>query len=124
MPLTLQPFVEHPNLRVPIPLIVDNPAPCINPLWYFRSQVDRQAAPIYPRTIPLSFMGSWCQWVSDSGVRGDFTILPFPAGLGRIDRELEGFETAAVWAYAFIRKSPSASPRSGAGKWSGAGCRT
>ena len=96
MPLTPQPFVEHPNLRVPISLIVDDPAPCINPLWYFRSQVDGQSAPIYPRTIPLSFMDSWCRWVSDSGVRGDFTILPFPAGLGHIDRKLEGFDTGEL----------------------------
>ena len=48
-----QPYVEHPNLRAAIALIVDDPAPCINPLWYFRHQVDRQAEPIYVRTIPL-----------------------------------------------------------------------
>lgn len=96
MPLTLQPFVEHPNLRVPLSLIVDDPAPCINPLWYFRHQVDGQAAPVYPRTIPLSFMEAWCRWVGDAGVRGDFTILPFPAGLGRIDHSLEGFDTGEL----------------------------
>ncbi len=99
MPLTPQPFVEHPNLRVPISLIMDDPAPCINPLWYFRHQVDGQAAPVYPRTIPLSFMETWCRWVSDSGVRGDFTILPFPAGLGRIDNALEGFDTDELRAW-------------------------
>ena len=93
MPLMPQPFVEHPNLRVPISLIVDDPAPCINPLWYFRHQVDSQVEPVYPRTIPLSFMEAWCQWVSDAGVRGDFTILPYPAGLGRIDQRLDGYDT-------------------------------
>lgn len=99
MPLTPLPFVEHPNLRVPISLIVDDPAPCINPLWYFRHQVDDQASPVYPRTIPLSFMDSWCRWVSDSGVRGDFTILPFPAGLGRIDQKLKGFDAEELRAW-------------------------
>lgn len=99
MPLTPQPFVEHPNLRVPICLIVDDPAPCINPLWYFRHQVDGQAAPVYPRTIPLSFMESWCRWVSASGVRGDFTILPCPAGLGRIDQGLDGYDTGELRAW-------------------------
>jgi len=96
MPLTPLPFAEHPNLRVPLCLIVDDPAPCINPLWFFRHQVDGQAAPVYPRTIPLSFMESWCRWVSEAGVRGDFTILPFPAGLGRIDGGLEGFDAGEV----------------------------
>ncbi len=99
MPLTPQPFIEHPNLRVPISLIVDDPAPCINPLWYFRHQVDGQPEPVYPRTIPLSFMDSWCQWISDVGVRGDFTILPYPAGLGRVDRSLEGFDTGELRAW-------------------------
>ena len=99
MPLTPQPFVEHPNLRVPICLIVDDPAPCINPLWYFRHQVDGQAEPVYPRTIPLSFMDLWCRWVSEAGVRGDFTILPYPAGLGRIDQGLDGYDTAELRAW-------------------------
>ena len=99
MPLTPQPFVEHPNLRVPISLIVDDPAPCINPLWYFRHQVDGQAEPVYPRTIPLTFMEQWCRWVSESGVRGDFTILPYPAGLGRIDDHLEGYDTDELRAW-------------------------
>lgn len=99
MSLTPQPFVEHPNLRVPISLIVDDPAPCINPLWYFRHQVDGQAEPVYPRTIPLSFMDSWCRFVSDSGVRGDFTILPYPAGLGRIDQQLDGYDTGELRAW-------------------------
>ncbi len=99
MPLTPQPFVEHPNLRVPLSLIVDDPAPCINPLWYFRHQVDGQPEPVYPRTIPLSFMESWCRWVSESGVRGDFTILPYPAGLGRVDQRLDGYDREEVRAW-------------------------
>jgi len=44
MPLTPLPFAEHPNLHVP--------------LWFLRHQVDGQAAPVYPRTVPLSFMES------------------------------------------------------------------
>jgi len=99
MPLMPQPFVEHPNLRVPISLIVDDPAPYINPLWYFRHQVDGQAEPVYPRTIPLSFMESWCRWVGDSGIRGDFTILPYPAGLGRINQRLDGCDTGESRAW-------------------------
>jgi hypothetical protein len=85
------PYVEHPNLRVPIALIVDDPAPCINPLWYFRHQVDRQADPIFARDIPLDFMQVWCDWIRETGIRGDFTVLPYPAGLGRVDDHLEGY---------------------------------
>lgn len=94
-----QPFVEHPNLRAPVALIVDDPAPGINPLWFFRRQVDGQAAPVYARTIPVAFMEDWCRWVGESGARGDFTILPYPAGLGRVDGTLEGFDTGETRAW-------------------------
>jgi hypothetical protein len=94
-----QPYVEHANLRVPIALIVDDPAPCINPLWYFRHQVDGQAEPAHERTIPLDFMAAWCEWIKAAGIRGDFTVLPFPAGLGRVDDRLEGYDVAELRAW-------------------------
>jgi hypothetical protein len=99
MPYEPQPIVEFPNLRRPIALIVDDPAPCINPLWYFRHQVDKQAEPVEERTIPLDFMQAWCSWIQDVGIRGDFTVLPYPAGLGRIDVGLEGYDPAEMHAW-------------------------
>lgn len=94
-----QPFFEHPNLKTPIALIVDDPAPCINPVWYFRRQVDKQESPVFCKTIPLAFMEEWCHWTEAEGIRGDFTVLPYPAGLGRIDESLEGYDTAELQAW-------------------------
>jgi hypothetical protein len=91
-----KPYVEHPNLRPAIALIVDDPAPCINPLWYFRHQVDGQAEPVFARTISLDFMEAWCRWIQETGIRGDFTVLPYPAGLGRIDDRLDGYDTGEL----------------------------
>lgn len=91
-----QPIIEQPNLRTPIALIVDDPAPCINPLWYFRHQVDKQNEPAHEKTIPLDFMQSWCSFVKESGIRGDFTILPYPAGLGRITEGLQGYDNGEL----------------------------
>ncbi len=99
MPYEPQPIIEFPNLRRPIALIVDDPAPCINPLWYFRHQVDKQAEPAEVRTIPLDFMRAWCEWIQQVGIKGDFTVLPYPAGLGRIDQGLEGFDREEVRAW-------------------------
>ena len=96
MPYAPKPYVEHPNLRPAIALIVDDPAPCINPLWYFRNQVDGQPEPVFAKTIPLDFMSDWCQWIGETGIRGDFTVLPYPAGLGRIDEKLEGYDTGEL----------------------------
>lgn len=99
MPYEIEPTVEFPNLRRPIALIVDDPAPCINPLWYFQHQVNKQEAPAEERTIPLDFMQAWCEWIAEAGIRGDFTVLPYPAGLGRIDVGLEGYDRAEMHAW-------------------------
>jgi hypothetical protein len=104
MSLTPQPYTEHPNLKASIALIVDDPAPCINPLWFFRNQVDGEVSPAHERFIPLDFMEEWCRWVGESGVRGDFTVLPFPAGLGRVDRELDGCDADEIRAWMKLAK--------------------
>lgn len=96
MPFAPQIVIEQPNLRSPIALIVDDPAPCINPLWYFRNQVDKQDEPAHEKTIPVDFMQAWCDFASRQGIRGDFTVLPYPAGLGRIDEGLEGYDTGEI----------------------------
>ena len=99
MAFSPRPLLEYPDLRTPIALIVDDPAPCINPLWYFRHQVDKQAEPAHERTIPLDFLEAWCQWIGQAGIKGDFTVLPYPAGLGRVDDALEGFPAREVRAW-------------------------
>ena len=99
MSFSPRPYVELPNLRAPISLIVDDPAPCINPLWYFHHQVDKQAEPEHERTIPLDFMEAWCAWTHAAGIRGDFTVLPYPAGLGRVDDRLAGYDTSELRAW-------------------------
>lgn len=91
-----QPIIEQPNLKSPIALIVDDPAPCINPLWYFRHQVDKQDEPAHEKAIPLEFMQAWSEFVAACGIRGDFTVLPYPAGLGRIDDQLQGCDTGEL----------------------------
>ncbi len=99
MPYEPQPIVELPNLRVPVALIVDDAVPCINPVWYIRHQVNKQPQPTHERTIPLDFMRSWCDWIQQAGIRGDFTVLPYPAGLGRIDVGLDGVDQVELNAW-------------------------
>ena len=45
--------VEKPRLAIPITLIVDDPAPCINPLYYYRLQVDGKNYERHARSIPF-----------------------------------------------------------------------
>ncbi len=91
--------IEKPRLAIPAALLVDDATPIINPLYYFRLQVDRERYEHHERCIPLDFMEQFVEVCQTRGIRGKFTILPYPAGLGDIlqgwegcdRRELEGW---------------------------------
>jgi hypothetical protein len=93
------------NKPLPISLIVDDPAPCINPLWYFRNQVRGHAAPTcgdgsaMARDIPVDFLKRFAQAASESGIRGKFSVLPCPAGLGPVSGRLEGYPESDVLSW-------------------------
>lgn len=44
-----------------------------------------------PKTIPASFAAQWGEWCGEHGVKGKFSMVPFPAGVGRIDQGFPGF---------------------------------
>src|SRR4051812_42655689 len=79
---------EWPRLRLPIFFIVDDPAPCLNLAFY------EQYFEEHVRDVPNAFTGAWADLVEEFGVRGKFSVLPVPAGLGRIDRPLPGVAPA------------------------------
>ena len=99
----------NPLLRAPLSLIIDDSCPVINKAYYWiqqrhdwRMRNRPDAAPggwevhydklaSMPRTIPASFAEKWGQWCGEHGVKGKFSLIPFPAGLGRIDVGIDGF---------------------------------
>ena len=84
--------IERPRLGVPACLLVDDPAPCINPLYYYRLQVDGERYERHERAIPLDFMEQFVGVCQAHGIQGKFTILPYPAGLGSILTGLDGYD--------------------------------
>ena len=44
-----------------------------------------------PKTIPAAFAAQWGEWCGAQGIRGKFSLIPFPAGVGRIDKGFPGF---------------------------------
>jgi len=82
--------------RLPLALIVDDPMPCVNPLYYFRTQVQKIQEPPVAKTIPVSLMEKFTELVVDHGARGAFTIVPYPAGLGSIEKGLLGYDDAEL----------------------------
>ncbi len=101
--------VCNPLCRTPLSLIVDDSCPVLNlaPYWIEQRQEWRHrhhpgsppeagegdAAKVasLPRAIPVEFAARWGDWCGEQGVRGKFSLIPFPAGVGRIDQGLEGF---------------------------------
>lgn len=81
--------VEKPRLGLPVSLIIDDSVPCLNALYYFRLQVNREEYEGHERLIPLDFLKQFADVCQKWGIRGKFTVLPYPAGLGTI---LDGWE--------------------------------
>ncbi|HYB04253.1 MAG TPA: hypothetical protein VED17_07315 [Nitrososphaerales archaeon] len=116
---------EKPQNRCPITLLIDDPSPCINPLYYFASQVPKDAVdyhytknrgkwyfdsdtefkfPIAPE-IDQEFVHEFAQWVNSVNVLGKISVVPFPAGLGRVDRKLAGFPRDRVTDFVSVFKN-------------------
>jgi len=93
----------NPLLRTPLSLIVDDACPVINLTYYWMQQwlawrpvhrpdlapaswEDNPRVPRLSRTIPARFAARWAEWCGEQGVRGKFSLIPFPAGQGRIDQ--------------------------------------
>lgn len=90
--------VEMPMLRTPTSLIIDDPAPYINHLYYLKKFIN----PNYPKyyeehkTIPNEFLESFIALIKTQNVKGKFSVIPNPAGQGYIDSEVEGYPKDGV----------------------------
>lgn len=98
--------VCNPLLRTPLSLIVDDSCPVINLTYYWiqqrhtwkarhqpnippdRWEGDAAQLKKIPPTIPADFAWEWAEWCWENGVKGKFSLIPYPAGVGRVD---EGF---------------------------------
>jgi hypothetical protein len=102
-------IVCNPLRRTPLSLIIDDSCPVINKAYYWIQQrhdwrlrhepnsppsgweVHYDKLPVMPNAIPARFAEEWGQWCGEQGIRGKFSMVPFPAGVGRIDRGFPGF---------------------------------
>ena len=101
--------VANPLGRAPLALIIDDSCPLINLGAYWIEQRHAWREKHHPntppgewegdpsrlatlgRTIPTDFLKRWGDWCGENGVKGKFSVIPVPAGLGRIDQNLPGF---------------------------------
>jgi len=86
-------------VAVPVALMVDDPAPVVNVFWWHAAASQgtdepRQGSgePV-AKYVPVDFLHEFARVVSRWGMKGKFSVLPYPAGLGKIS---EGWDGAAL----------------------------
>lgn len=92
--------VELPRLRVPLSFIIDDSTSLVNmgrfcmpqfaTAWPDRKEYDRPWQS-WPAEIPDDFLRRFGQWCQEHDVRGKFSMVPYPACVGWLDRELPGW---------------------------------
>ncbi len=88
----------NPRGRVPLSFIIDD-STCLVNLAYFGIPAFAEVFPdrypqdwrSLPREIPDSFVREFGEWCHEHGVKGKYSIVPYPACVGWIDREMPGW---------------------------------
>ena len=89
-------------MSLPICLIIDDPAPLISVYWWHVAARQKSDAPVetsgepVARDVPLDFMHEFADVVDAWNLRGKFTVLPIPAGLGKITDGWPGCDRRAL----------------------------
>jgi hypothetical protein len=101
--------VLNPRGRVPLSIIIDDSTCLVNlnrfavPQFAEAWQTQRQLGQAYnhpwrdwPVEIPDSFVRKFGQWALENGIKGKYSVVPFPACVGRLDRGLPGWTGAQL----------------------------
>ena len=93
--------VLNPRGRVPVGLIIDDSTALVNLNRFAMPQFDAAFAGAntayhkpwreWPVEIPDSFVRKFAEWAAEHGVKGKYSMVPFPACVGRLDRMLPGW---------------------------------
>jgi len=90
--------VLNPQNRVPVSLIIDD-STCLVNLAHFGIPQFHEVFPqrykqdwkSLPREIPDAFIRKFGQWCREHKVKGKYSVVPYPALVGWLDREMPGW---------------------------------
>ncbi|MEZ6122081.1 MAG: hypothetical protein R3C49_02760 [Planctomycetaceae bacterium] len=92
--------VLHPYGRIPLSFVIDD-STCLVNMGHFCTPQFAECYPDraeyrkpwkqWPREIPDAFVREFGEWCAQHGVRGKYSIVPYPACTGWLDRELPGW---------------------------------
>ncbi len=99
--------VLHPRGRVPLSFVIDD-STCLVNMGHFCMPQFAEAMPdrdIYkkpwkkwPREIPDAFVREFGEWCAEHGVKGKYSVVPYPCCVGWLDRELPGWSRKELLA--------------------------
>lgn len=106
--------IVNPRARVPVSLIVDDSTCLVNLNRFAMPQFDEAFQGKnetyhrdwrnWPAEIPDSFVREFNDWSRETGVKGKYSIVPYPACVGRIDRVLPGWSRRELFdSLAYVR---------------------
>jgi hypothetical protein len=93
------------NKGLPIVLIIDDPAPLNNIYWWHAAEAQGTENPVLTsgeavvRDIPVDFLRRFVDVIDRRGIKGKFSVLPYPAGLGAITDGWPGCDQSALTAW-------------------------
>ena len=92
--------VINPRGRVPLSFFIDD-STCLVNMGHFCMPQFAEAWPTrenykkpwktWPREIPDAFVREFGQWCAEHGVKGKYSVVPYPCCVGWLDRELPGW---------------------------------
>lgn len=95
--------VLNPRERVPLAWIIDDSTCLVNLNRFSIPQFAATFPERYkqdwrtmPYEIPDAFVRRFAEWAQSEGVKGKWSVVPFPACVGRLDRELPGWTPREV----------------------------
>jgi len=90
--------VVNPRNRVPVSLIIDDSTTLVNMAYYGIPQFGEVFPDKYkqdwrrlPREIPDSFVREFGEWCINNGVKGKYSVVPYPACTGWVNRFIPGW---------------------------------
>ena len=99
--------VLNPQGRVPLSFFIDD-STCLVNMGHFCMPQFAEAWPsrasykkpwkTWPREIPDAFVREFGQWCAAHGVKGKYSVVPYPACVGWLDRELPGWSRRELLA--------------------------
>lgn len=98
--------VLNPRTRVPVGLIIDDSTclvnlnrfamPQFNEAWGGKREVYHRDWKKWPVEIPDDFVRKFGEWCGEHGVKGKYSIVPYPACVGRLDLEVPGWSRREI----------------------------